>query len=130
MASFNQAGRAVHNKAAMTSRTRSRISGNVGSGSPRRRRSSCRKLNVIAARTAQKEATEKFFEQAKAATAQAGATSLTDYPAADETGYPNFPSKYSFRKLVEGLSAEEYARRLKDDRQFSAALDRLNDGNN
>jgi len=83
---------------------------------------------LIVARTARKEATEKFFEQAKAATAQAGATNITDYPA-DETGYPNFPSKYSFRKLVEGLSAEEYARRLKDDRQFSAALDRLNDDN-
>ena len=37
MASFNQPGRAVHNNAAMTSRTRSRISGNVGSESERRR---------------------------------------------------------------------------------------------
>ncbi len=83
---------------------------------------------IIAVRAARKEATEKFFEQAKAATAQAGATSVTDYPA-DETGYPNYPTKYSFRRLVESLDAESYARRLKEDPQFSAALDRLNDGN-
>src|SRR6266478_10070342 len=60
---------------------------------------------IIAARNAKAEQTQKYFEAAANATARAGATQITTYPA-DETGYPNFPSKYSFRKLVEGLSAE------------------------
>ena len=79
---------------------------------------------LIAARTARKEATEKFFEQAKEATAHAGTTSFTDYPA-DETGYPNYPSKYSFRRLLDSLDADSYARRLKDDPQFAAAINKL-----
>lgn len=83
---------------------------------------------IIQARNAKAQATAEHFQRARAATAQAGATSVTDYPA-DETGYPNYPTKYSFRRLVESLDAESYARRLKEDPQFSAALDRLNDGN-
>jgi len=83
---------------------------------------------IIAARNAKAEQTAKHFEAAANATAKGTVVNFADY-AADETGYPNYPSKYSFRRLVDSLDAESYARRLKEDPQFSAALDRLNDGN-
>jgi hypothetical protein len=83
---------------------------------------------TITARNAKAHATADHFQKAREATAHAGTTSVTDY-ASDETGYPNYPSKYSFRRLVESLDAESYARRLKDDPQFAAAIDKLNNGN-
>jgi len=83
---------------------------------------------LIQVREAKAAQTAKHFEAAANSTAKGTVVNFTDY-AADETGYPNYPSKYSFRRLVESLDADSYARRLKDDPQFSAALDRLNDGN-
>ena len=79
---------------------------------------------LIQARQSKAQATAEHFQKAKEATGHAGTTSVTDYPA-DETGYPNYPSKYSFRRLVESLDAESYARRVKDDPQFAAAINKL-----
>src|SRR5205809_617030 len=83
---------------------------------------------MIAARQGRTQATTEHFQKAKEATAHAGSTSVTDYPA-DETGYPNYPSKYSFRRLLDSLSAEDYQKRLNEDRQFAAAIDKLQNGN-
>jgi len=80
---------------------------------------------LIQVREAKAAQTAKHFEAAANATAKGTVVNFTDY-AADETGYPNYPSKYSFRRLVESLDADSYARRLKDDPQFSAAIDKLN----
>ena len=79
---------------------------------------------LIQVREAKAAQTAKHFEAAANATAKGTVVNFTDY-AADETGYPNYPSKYSFRRLVESLDADSYARRLKDDPQFSAAIDKL-----
>jgi len=83
---------------------------------------------LIQARQGRTQATTEHFQKAREATAHAGSTSVTDYPA-DETGYPNYPSKYSLRRLLESLSAEDYQKRLNEDRQFAAAIDKLQNGN-
>ncbi len=82
---------------------------------------------IIAARAAKAEQTAKYFQAAANATAKGTVVSFTDYPERERIGYGDH-TRYSFRKLLDSLDAESYARRLKDDPQFSAALDKLNDG--
>jgi len=50
-------------------------------------------------REAKAAQTAKHFEAAANSTAKGTVVNFTDY-AADETGYPDYPSKYSFRRLV------------------------------
>jgi len=83
---------------------------------------------LIQVREAKAAQTAKHFEAAANSTAKGTVVNFTDY-AADEAGYPDYPSKYSFRRLVESLDADSYARRLKDDPQFAAAIDKLNNDN-
>ena len=84
---------------------------------------------MIAVRNATAEATEAAFANAELNTVRAGSTSVTTYDE-EQTGFPQAPTKYSFRKLLDSLSADEYQRRVSEDPQFAAAIDRLNnDGN-
>jgi hypothetical protein len=82
---------------------------------------------IVVSRNAKRTATEKFFAQAREATATArsGATSLTDYPH-EQRGAPPYSDieKTSFRNLLNNLSAQEFAERCKDP-QFKAAADRV-----
>lgn len=82
----------------------------------------------IRERQAQRQATQQSFEQARAATVHAGATSFTDYPERDRIGYGDH-TRYSFRKLLDTLDAESYKRRLIEDKAFAAAVDKLQSGN-
>jgi hypothetical protein len=69
--------------------------------------------------------TAKHFEAAANATAKGTVVNITDYPT-EQSGYPAAPTKYSFRRLLDSLSAEDYQKRLNEDRQFAAAIDKLN----
>lgn len=55
--------------------------------------------------------------------------SAEDAGIIESTGYPQAPTKYSFRKLLDSLSADEFQRRVNEDPQFVAAIDKLNNGN-
>lgn len=83
---------------------------------------------LIAARNAKAEQTAKHFEAAANATAKGTIVSFMDYPS-EQSGYPAAPTKYSFRKLLDSLSAEEYQKRLNQDAAFAAAVDKLQNGN-
>jgi hypothetical protein len=80
---------------------------------------------LVAARTAKADATRQHFENAANSTAHAGSTSYTEYPD-EQSGYPPAPTKYSFRKLLDSLSSDEFQKRLNEDSAFRAACDRLN----
>lgn len=82
---------------------------------------------IVAAKLEKAKATEEHFAKAQAATMRAGSTAVTTYED-EQTGYPQAPTKYSFRRLLDSLSADEYQRRLSDDPAFSAAIDKLNNG--
>ncbi len=84
---------------------------------------------IIAARNAKAEQTQKYFEAAANATARAGATQITTYPERDRIGYGDH-TRYSFRKLLESLPADDYKKRLIEDKSFAAAVDKLQNGNN
>jgi len=85
---------------------------------------------IVISRNAKKEATEKFFEQARAstATARSGATKVTDYEREPRGGSGatsiSEVQKASFRNLLNNLSAQEFAARCEDP-QFKASVDRL-----
>jgi len=83
---------------------------------------------LIRQREAQRQVTEQFFEKARAATVRSGATTFTDYPERERIGYGDH-TRYSFRKLLDSLSADSYQRRLNEDQSFSAAVDKLNSDN-
>src|SRR5258707_10074026 len=74
-------------------------------------------------------ATAAHFEQTKTGTAEGQAVRFTDMGGKDYSGYPSHPTKFSFRRLLDSLSAESYRKRMNEDPQFSAAVDSLNDGN-
>jgi hypothetical protein len=74
-------------------------------------------------------ATAKHFEQAKSGTAEGQAVRFTDMGGKDYSGYPSAPTKYSFRRLLDSLSADEFTKRLNQDAAFAAAVDRVNDAN-
>lgn len=82
---------------------------------------------LIQAKEAKAKATEEHFAKAQAASARAGSTTVVDYEA-EQTGYPQAPTKYSFRRLLDSLSADEYQRRVSEDPAFAAAIDKLNNG--
>lgn len=84
---------------------------------------------IIAARAAKAEQTAKYFQAAANATAKGTVVNVIDYPS-EQSGYPAAPTKYSFRKLLDSLSAAEYQKRLNEDKQFAAAIDKLQNGNN
>ena len=83
---------------------------------------------LIAARNAKAEQTTKHFEAAANATAKGTVVNFTDYPG-EQSGYPAAPTKYSFRRLLESLSAAEYQKRLNEDAAFAAAVDKIQNGN-
>lgn len=83
---------------------------------------------MIQARQAKHQATTEFVAKTQAATAKSGSTTVVAYED-EQTGYPAAPNRYSFRKLLDSLSADEYQRRLNEDPQFAAAIDKLNNGN-
>ena len=74
-------------------------------------------------------ATAAHFEQTKTGTAEGQAVRFTDMGGKDYSGYPSHPTKFSFRRLLDSLSAVDFNKRLNEDAQFSAAVDRLNNGN-
>jgi len=79
---------------------------------------------LIQAREAKAAQTAKHFKAAANATAKGTVVNITDYPY-EQSGYPAAPTKYSFRRLLDSLSAEDYQKRLNEDRQFAAAIDKL-----
>lgn len=83
---------------------------------------------LIAARQERAVATAAHFAQAAANTARSGSMTVTEYPE-DQSGYSSAPTKYSFRRLLDSLSATEFNKRLNQDPAFAAAVDRLNNGN-
>jgi hypothetical protein len=83
---------------------------------------------LIQVREAKAAQTAKHFEAAASATAQGTVVNVTDYPS-EQSGYPAAPTKYSFRRLLDSLSAEDYQKRLNEDPQFAVAIDKLNNGN-
>lgn len=83
---------------------------------------------LIQARQGRNQATAEHFEKTKAASKRAGSMTVVDYEN-EQTGYPAAPTKYSFRKLLDSLSADEYQRRANEDPAFVAAIDKLNNGN-
>jgi hypothetical protein len=83
---------------------------------------------LIAARETRANATAAHIQQAAANTARSGSMTVTDYPDG-QSGYPSAPTKYSFRRLLDSLSAAEYNKRLNEDPAFATAVDRLNGGN-
>jgi hypothetical protein len=80
---------------------------------------------LVQARTAKADATREHFENAANNTAHAGSTHFTNY-LDEQSGYPPAPTKYSFRKLLDSLSSDEFQKRLNEDSAFRAACDRLN----
>jgi hypothetical protein len=84
----------------------------------------------MSARMAKAAATERYLTRTDANTAKSGSTTVVDYPSADQTGYPAAPTKYSFKRLLDSLSADEFNRRITEDKVFAAAVDKMdNDGN-
>jgi len=83
---------------------------------------------IIAARNAKAASTAAHFQQADRGTAKSGSTSVTEY-SHEQHGVPPSSEKYSFQRLINSLSAEDFARRVKEDPQFAAAIDKLNNGN-
>jgi len=83
---------------------------------------------LIAARSAKADQTAKHFEAAMNATAKGMVVNVTDYRN-EQSGYPAAPTKYSFRRLLDSLSAAEYQKRLNEDTAFAAAVDYLEKGN-
>ena len=83
---------------------------------------------LIQVREAKAANTAVHFAKTEAASAQAGSTTVVDYEN-EHSGYPAAPTKYSFRKLLDSLSADEFQKRLNEDRAFAAAVDKLNNGN-
>ena len=83
---------------------------------------------IIAARNAKAASTAAHFQQADRGTAKSGSTSVTEY-SHEQHGVPPSSEKYSFQRLINSLSAEDFARRVKEDAQFAAAIDKLNNGN-
>jgi hypothetical protein len=79
---------------------------------------------LIRQREAQKQVTEQFFEQARAARAQAGSTSLTDYGERTQ-GVPPEPDRVSFRKKIASMSADAIRLECEMDPAFRKALDNL-----
>jgi hypothetical protein len=82
---------------------------------------------IIAARNVKVLATAEHFQRAEAATASAGVTQVTKYPESERIGYGDH-TRYSFRKLLDSLPADDYKKRLIEDKSFSAAVDKLNNG--
>jgi len=83
---------------------------------------------LIQMREAKAAQTAKHFKAAANSTAKGTVVNITDYPN-EQSGYPAAPTKYSFRRLLDSLSAEDYQKRLNEDRQFAAAIDKLQNGN-
>ena len=83
---------------------------------------------IIQARNAKAASTAAHFQQADRGTAKSGSTSVTEY-SQEQHGVPPSSEKYSFQRLINSLSAEDFARRVKEDAQFAAAIDKLNNGN-
>jgi hypothetical protein len=79
---------------------------------------------LIRQREAQRQTTEKFFEQARAARAQAGSTSVTDYGERTQ-GVPPEPDRVSFRKKIASMSADQIRLECEIDPAFRKALDNL-----
>jgi hypothetical protein len=80
---------------------------------------------IIQARNAKAASTAAHFQQTETSTAKSGSTSVTDY-GHEQHGVPPSSEKYSFQRLINSLSAEDFARRVKEDPQFAAAIDKLN----
>lgn len=80
---------------------------------------------LVASKQAKVKATEEHFAKTQAATAKAGSTTVISYED-EQTGFPAAPTKYSFRKLLDSLSAEEYQKRLNEDPAFRKSVDALN----
>ncbi len=79
---------------------------------------------LMAVRNAKAEQTAKFFEAAASATRKGTVVNITDYPS-EHTGYPAAPTKYSFRRLLDSLSAEDFQKRLNEDAAFVHAVNKL-----
>ena len=79
---------------------------------------------LVASKQAKVAATADYFAKTQAATAKAGSTTVISYED-EQTGFPASPTKYSFRKLLDSLSAEEYQKRLNEDAAFRTAVDKL-----
>lgn len=83
---------------------------------------------LIQVREAKAASTAAHFAKTEAASAKAGSTTVVTYED-DSSGYPQAPTKYSFRELLDSLSADDYQRRVNEDPQFAAAIDKLSNGN-
>ena len=79
---------------------------------------------LMAVRNAKAEQTAKYFEAAASATRKGTVVNITDYPG-EHSGYPAAPTKYSFRRLLDSLSAEDFQKRLNEDAAFAHAVNKL-----
>ena len=81
---------------------------------------------LIASQQAKVKATEEHFAKTQAASAQAGSTTVTDYPR-EQQGVPplNEIEKASLRALVRNMSASELMQKCSDDPSFKKKLDSL-----
>lgn len=79
----------------------------------------------VTSQQAKAAATAAHFAKGQAASAQAGSTTVVDYePEQRGPLYANV-DKQSFRALLRNLSAEEFQKRVSEDPQFRAAVDKL-----
>ncbi|HEV2194024.1 MAG TPA: hypothetical protein VGR55_00440 [Candidatus Acidoferrum sp.] len=80
----------------------------------------------VASQQAKVKATEEHFAAARAASAKAGSTTVTDYPH-EQHGVPplNDIEKASMRQKVRSMSADELAEKCRTDPSFKKALDSL-----
>lgn len=84
---------------------------------------------IVAARSAKAEATAAHFQRAEEHTNKANVVTLVDYPD-DQSGYPAAPTKYSFKKLLNSLSAKDYQERLQHDPAFAKAVNLIDNYGN
>lgn len=78
---------------------------------------------LIASQQAKAVGTADFVAKTQAASARARSTTVVDYED-EHTGYPAAPTKYSFKRLLDSLSADEYRRRVSEEPQFAPDIDK------